>query len=92
MVGCVDDSGQYTGSQIAFLYPDYSTALFGTFYNGEMIKARPARISRIVIKDGVMCPTFDVVSSDRLVSLDKWVRHDKQQPEKQIKGIITSSL
>lgn len=65
MVGCVDDSGQYTGSQIAFLYPDYSTALFGTFHNGEMIKARPARISRIVIKDGVMCPTFDVVSSDR---------------------------
>ena len=68
MVGCVDDAGQYTGSQIAFLYPDHSTALFGEFRNGEMIKAKPARLSEIAFEGGVLNPSFEVIS-DRLVRL-----------------------
>ena len=66
MVGCVDDAGQYTGSQIAFLYPDHSTALFGEFHNGEMIKAKPARLCGIAFEGGVMSPSFEVIS-ERLV-------------------------
>jgi len=60
MVGRVDDSGQYTGSQIAYLYPDNSTALFGEFHNGEMIKAKPARLCGIVFVGGVLSPSFQV--------------------------------
>ena len=66
MVGCVDDAGQYTGSQIAFLYPDHSTALFGEFRNGEMIKAKPARLCGIAFEGGVLSPSFEVIS-ERLV-------------------------
>ena len=48
------------------MYPDYKTALVGEFRKGEMIKARPAMLSHVVIKEGVLCPSFDVVS-ERLV-------------------------
>ena len=66
IVGCVDDAGQYSGSQIAFLYPGYSTALFGEFHKGEMVKAKPARLCGIDFMNGVLCPSFEIIS-DRLV-------------------------
>ena len=62
LVGKVDINGEYTGDTIAYMYPDYKTALVGEFRKGEMIKAKPAMLSQIVIKEGVLCPDFDVVS------------------------------
>ena len=35
------------GPDIAFLYPDLTTALFGEFKNGMLVQAKEARISNI---------------------------------------------
>ena len=32
-----DDSGKFTGDQIAFIYPDLETALVGRFVDGVMV-------------------------------------------------------
>ena len=62
MVGRVDSNGEYTGDEIAWIYPDFKTAFFGEFSKGIMIKAKPARLATIVFNDGVLCPSFDVFS------------------------------
>lgn len=62
LVGHVDANGEYTGADIAFLYPDMKTALVGEFCQGVMIKARPARLCKIVVKEEVLCPLFDILS------------------------------
>ena len=38
---------QLSGPEIAFLYPDFSTALYGQFENGVLVKAKEARLSNI---------------------------------------------
>ena len=35
------------GPDIAFLYPDFTTALFGEFHEGILVKASEARISNL---------------------------------------------
>lgn len=37
-------TGQFTGDNIAFIYPDLLTCLVGKFKNGEMVEARPSCI------------------------------------------------
>ena len=37
----------------------------GEFCQGVMIKARPARLCKIVVKEEVLCPLFDILT-DRL--------------------------
>ena len=36
------DTGELTGTEIAYVYPDKCSALLGQFSNGEMVSARPA--------------------------------------------------
>jgi len=62
VVGCVDSKGKHTGQEIAFLYPDCTTVLFGEFQNGMLIQAKQARISNIEIMGGILTPSFQVVS------------------------------
>ena len=38
LYGIVDDIGEFTGDEIAYIYPDLNTALFGKFVNGTMVK------------------------------------------------------
>jgi len=62
LVGQVDQNGQFSGPNIAFLYPDFSTALFGTYANGVLVKARHSNLSKLEIKDGILCPSFSILS------------------------------
>ena len=38
MYGVTDKAGDFTGPDIAYIYPDNSTALLGHFYKGHMVK------------------------------------------------------
>merc|ERR1711892_176704 len=62
IVGCVDSQGNHSGPEIAFLYPDLTTALFGEFKNGMLVHAKEARISNIETCDRILSPSFQVVS------------------------------
>lgn len=45
MFGEVNKDGEMTGDAIAYIYPDGCTALFGTFVDGNLIRARLATVS-----------------------------------------------
>jgi histone-lysine N-methyltransferase SETD7 len=61
-VGRPDPRGQLTGTDITFIYPDLSTALLGQFTNGRLVSARTARLSATRLEDGILVPTFTVLS------------------------------
>jgi histone-lysine N-methyltransferase SETD7 len=59
LYGNVDDIGEFTGDQIAYIYPDLNTALFGKFVNGTMIDASEAKIVGSKCNDdGIKTLTF----------------------------------
>ena len=45
VVGRVDEDGKLTGTKIAYLYPDFKTALIGTFKDGVMVFAQAAQLT-----------------------------------------------
>ena len=52
LTGPVDLSGELTGDNIAFLYPDLTTGLLGQFYRGEAVNVSPASVSEVRIPAG----------------------------------------
>ena len=59
LTGVVDIEGEFTGDDIAFVYPDLKTALVGQFTKGLAISVFPGTLSHVDIpKDGVACPWF----------------------------------
>ena len=53
MYGSPDASGKFTGDQLAFIYPDLSTALVGRFVDGVMDGAQAATI--LEVRDRQLC-------------------------------------
>ena len=47
LYGSPDASGKFTGDQLAFIYPDLSTALVGRFVDGVMDGAQAATILEV---------------------------------------------
>ena len=76
VIGVVSENGQLTGDSIAYIYPDKETALIGQFKNGQLVKARPAKIEATVNnkqlpnfsyrKDYPGSVSFDVSTHDTL--------------------------
>ena len=59
VVGKVDCEGRLTGDSIAYIYPDYETALVGTFTDGVMVEAREAMVVSVKEnEEGIMVPLF----------------------------------
>lgn len=50
LVGRADATGNMTGDNIAFLYPDLRTALYGTFINGKMAVAQTCFVKFVTIQ------------------------------------------
>ena len=42
------------GSDIIFVYPDFKTALYGTFVNDTLIDGKPTKITSYRCKNGLM--------------------------------------
>lgn len=45
MFGEVNEDGEMTGESVGYIYPDGRTALYGSFVDGEIIKARLATLT-----------------------------------------------
>ena len=64
VVGLVDHEGHLTGEHITYLYPDYTTALHGTFSRGVMVSARECLVERLLEEEsGVLVPVLGEKSS-----------------------------
>ena len=44
VIGTVDSEGRLTGDDIAYIYPDKETALIGRFEDGQLMRARAAKL------------------------------------------------
>ena len=58
LVGVLDQFGNFSGSQMAFLYPDLKTALYGVFSSGRMVSAGPAAVQLATKKDNIFSLVF----------------------------------
>ena len=57
MVGRVNRTGHLTGIRIAYIYPDYATAMVGTFKDGIMLSGQEAEITGVFEDDaGIKVP------------------------------------
>ena len=64
VVGRVDSGGALSGTRIAYIYPDYVTALVGVFKDGVMESGREAEVSGYVEdKAGIRIPIFSEQNS-----------------------------
>ena len=61
------------GDSIAFIYPDFELALKGTFLNGTMMAAKPAKIVAERFKNGVKQMKFG--KSAKNAPIFKYQRH-----------------
>ena len=62
LYGRLDGRGRFTGDDIAFLYPDFSTAILGHFQKGILVRGKAARVTGISFIDGVLWPSFTELS------------------------------
>ncbi len=58
VVGRVDEDGELTGIRVAYLYPDFRTALVGNFTDGVMERAQAARLKTVIDDRGIKVPIF----------------------------------
>ena len=57
-MGELDQFGHFSGSQMAFLYPDLKTGLYGVFSCGRMVSAGPAAVQLATKRDNIFCLQF----------------------------------
>ena len=66
-MGEVDSRGHLTGPEIAYVYPDYFTALVGQFSDGVMLTAREHSLLNVEEDNyGVKVPRFRKSARDHL--------------------------
>jgi len=56
IVGKVDEDGNLSGNDIAYLFPDYRTAFVGTFKNGVLVFARAATLTGMSSEGTIKVP------------------------------------
>ena len=57
-VGRVDDEGELTGDDIAYIYPDFKMAIKGKFIEGELIEGYQCDLIGCYEDHGMMVPVF----------------------------------
>ena len=82
LVGEVDKAGELTGDQIAYIYPDFRTAIRGEYEAGVLVTGRLTRVmSSVDTGAGVIIPVFgDHIDPDLVyhhdpashVTISKW--------------------
>jgi len=59
LVGVVDLEGKLSGPNLAYIYPDFTTALVGEFVDGDMVSAQHCTVTGNILESGcIMAPTF----------------------------------
>ena len=82
MVGQVDRAGELTGDKIAFIYPDFRTAIRGEYELGVLVTGHLCQVlSSVQMEAGVIIPVFgDTIDPDLAyhhdpashVTISKW--------------------
>ena len=58
LYGPVDERGHFSGPQIAYIFPDMSTALVGTFHQEQLVEARSSHITAAFIQNDILKVTL----------------------------------
>ncbi len=59
VVGSVDDTtGTFSGSNLAYIYPDMRMAWVGRFQDGVMVEGKQTEVIAITLQKGVLTPLF----------------------------------
>ena len=58
VVGRVDDAGELTGIRIAYLYPDFKTAIVGNFTDAILDHGKVAVLKTVIEDRGIKVPIF----------------------------------
>ena len=66
VVGRVNKEGDLTGHRIAYLYPDFKTALVGSFVDGVMECAQEAELKTTINDSGIKVPIFTEPKGEEL--------------------------
>jgi hypothetical protein len=51
------------GPDMAYLYPDLSTALVGRYQDGQLVVAQAARLTAVTWQDNILVPHFTITST-----------------------------
>ena len=65
VVGRVNKEGDLTGHRVAYMYPDFKTALVGSFVNGVMDYAQEAELKDVIEDNGIKVPIFTEPKGDK---------------------------
>ena len=64
--GPVDENGRPSGKDVIFIYPDFQTALVGTFEGGVMISAVEGEIAGVIcLESGILEPRVQIIEDKR---------------------------
>ena len=58
ITGLLDSRGHFTGDNIAFLYPDLTTAIVGRFQEGVLVSGLPAQVCGMRLVEDIAVPEF----------------------------------
>jgi histone-lysine N-methyltransferase SETD7 len=64
LYGQLNKKGKLTGDNIAYIYPDYVTALVGKFEDKIMKSGRESTITQMTCKDGIIQASFSQPAED----------------------------
>jgi len=67
LYGHLNKKGKLTGANIAYIYPDYLTALVGKFEDKIMKAAREAKITQVTCQDGLIQAKFSQPDEDSAI-------------------------
>jgi len=76
LVGRVDDNGAFTGTDIAFLYSNLSTALVGEWRDGKLVAGRSSRLTGLQEVHGVLVPSFTSTDNSSANHYERWISTD----------------
>ena len=67
----MDERGELTGDSIAYIYPDFKTALRGRFDDGVLVEAQEAEVTGAEEDEaGIMVPIFSKCVGEMHFRLD----------------------
>ena len=63
ITGQVDSRGELSGDNIAFIYPDLTTAILGRFERGVLVSGLPGRITGMVVVEDIAVPQISLTTT-----------------------------
>ena len=62
-VGWLDVDGEFSGEDVAVLYPDLKTAIMGRYRQGQLVSGSWSRVRSVTIHQGLLVPSFEKMSN-----------------------------